>query len=69
MLTQDKFKEGEQVDYCLKCKKGFNTELLKQWLSSKAQKKCIHCTEPYNVTTFKRGKVRILNDELQQLLN
>lgn len=67
MLTQDKFKEGTMVDYCNQCKKAFTTELLAQWMSDKTDKKCAHCRNPYNINTFKRGKIHLVNEEPEQL--
>ena len=62
MLTQDTFEEGTMVDYCNQCKKAFTTELLKQWMTIQINKKCAHCRNPYNINTFKRGKVHLVNE-------
>lgn len=61
MLTHDNFAEGTEIDYCNGCKKGFTTEMLKQWMATRNNKKCVHCARPYNNTTFKRGKVHLVN--------
>lgn len=61
MLTHDNFAEGTEVDYCNGCKKAFTTEMLKQWMATRRDKKCVHCAKPYNNTTFKRGKAHLVN--------
>ena len=61
MFTQDTFTEGTQIDYCTGCKKGFTTEMLKEWMARRNDKKCVHCARPYNATTFKRGKVHLID--------
>ena len=61
MLTQEKFEEGTLVDYCNQCNKAFTTELLQVWMSTKTDKKCVYCRNPYNTNTFKRGKIHLVN--------
>lgn len=61
MLTQDKFVEGTEIDYCNNCTKGFTTEMLKQWMAKCHDKKCVYCAKPYNNTTFKRGKLHLVD--------
>ena len=63
MLTQDNFAEGTEVDFCNICKKAFTTEILKQWMATRRDKKCIHCAKPYNTTNFKRGKAHLVEQE------
>ena len=62
MFTQEKFEEGTLVDYCNQCKKAFTSELLKQWMAIKTDKKCAYCRNPYNTNTFKRGKIHLVNE-------
>jgi hypothetical protein len=64
MLTQETFEEGTMVDYCNQCNKAFTTELLQVWMSTKTDKKCVYCRNPYNTNTFKRGKVHLIQNLL-----
>ena len=67
MLTYNNFAEGTEVDYCNGCKKAFTTEMLKQWMATRRDKKCVHCAKPYNNTTFKRGKAHLVNPVIEDI--
>lgn len=60
LLTQDKFTEGTEIDYCNGCNKSFTTSMLNEWMSRARVKRCLNCFIPYNNTNFKRGKAHIL---------
>ncbi len=66
MITFRDFNEGDVVQQCLGCKKVFSSDALDTWFShpnNVGSKKCVHCRQSYSVTTFRKGKAHIVQEQ------
>jgi hypothetical protein len=63
LITYQDFEEGDIVQQCLNCKKVMTSSHLDTWYSHpdrRKDQKCIHCRQPYNANTFRKGKVHLV---------
>ena len=64
-ITYEEFKEGDLVQQCLECKKVMSSAAMDTWFSQPANqynKKCVHCRQPYSLTTFRKGKAHLVRE-------
>lgn len=60
MISYVDHKDGDVVQQCLGCHKVFSSENLDTWFADRYRaRNCIHCRQPYNTTTFRKGKAQL----------